>query len=254
MGEVGSSAEADGADATATPIVTINPGTRKLPRSVPPPPSRPPSDAIETIGPTASDRARGPPKAKSADALLAGKRDRARRRRRSGLLFALRRPSPPPPTPARHPPNPDPPAARSPAPWTPTPTPTPDPDPAPDPDSRPSSAPASSPPTLASSPSPSSPPSPPLDPPLRPAHLPRPIPLPPSGPTPAPRVSIDGTPRGHCLSLHDLSLDPGPHDIRFTFEPTGESRGERLTLRPSGARHPPRRLPPAPRPTLRVER
>ncbi|MGO8999548.1 MAG: hypothetical protein ACLQVI_39995, partial [Polyangiaceae bacterium] len=44
------------------------------------------------------------------------------------------------------------------------------------------------------------------------------------------RVSIDGTPRGRC-PLRDVPLDPGPHDIRFTFEPTGESSGERLTLR-----------------------
>ena len=47
---------------------------------------------------------------------------------------------------------------------------------------------------------------------------------------PATRVSIDGTPRGAC-PIRDLALDPGTHDVRFTFQPTGESSGERLSLR-----------------------
>jgi hypothetical protein len=47
---------------------------------------------------------------------------------------------------------------------------------------------------------------------------------------PGTRVSIDGASRGPC-PLRDLPLDPGTHDVRFTFEPTGESSGERITLR-----------------------
>jgi hypothetical protein len=44
-------------------------------------------------------------------------------------------------------------------------------------------------------------------------------------------VSIDGTPRGG-VPVRDLALEAGPHDVLFTFEPTGERRGDRITLQP----------------------
>jgi hypothetical protein len=47
---------------------------------------------------------------------------------------------------------------------------------------------------------------------------------------PGTRVSIDGTARGLC-PVRDLALEPGVHDVRFTFDPTSESSGERVTLR-----------------------
>ena len=47
---------------------------------------------------------------------------------------------------------------------------------------------------------------------------------------PGTRVSIDGTMRGACPVR--VSLEPGQHDVRFTFEPTGESRGERISVKP----------------------
>ncbi|MBX3191452.1 MAG: serine/threonine protein kinase [Labilithrix sp.] len=54
---------------------------------------------------------------------------------------------------------------------------------------------------------------------------------------PGTRVSIDGVARGSCPVR--LSLDPGQHDARFTFDPTGESHSigfraradEKLTVR-----------------------
>ena len=46
---------------------------------------------------------------------------------------------------------------------------------------------------------------------------------------PGTRVAIDGTSRGTCPVR--LSLDPGVHDVRFLFDPTGESRGERVTVK-----------------------
>jgi serine/threonine-protein kinase len=46
-------------------------------------------------------------------------------------------------------------------------------------------------------------------------------------------VSVDGVARGACP--RSLAVDPGPHAVVFTFPPTGESRGESLTLR-SGER------------------
>jgi serine/threonine protein kinase len=46
---------------------------------------------------------------------------------------------------------------------------------------------------------------------------------------PGTRVSIDGASRGACPVR--VALDPGAHDVRFVFEPTGESRGERLTVK-----------------------
>jgi serine/threonine protein kinase len=42
-------------------------------------------------------------------------------------------------------------------------------------------------------------------------------------------VSIDGASRGACPTR--IALDIGPHNVQFTFPPTGESRGQRLTLR-----------------------
>jgi serine/threonine-protein kinase len=47
---------------------------------------------------------------------------------------------------------------------------------------------------------------------------------------PGTRVSVDGAPRGAC-PLRDLALDPGTHDILFTFDPTGERRGDRVELK-----------------------
>jgi hypothetical protein len=44
-------------------------------------------------------------------------------------------------------------------------------------------------------------------------------------------VAVDGTPRGR-VPLRDLALEPGAHDVLFTFETTGERRGDRVTLRP----------------------
>lgn len=47
---------------------------------------------------------------------------------------------------------------------------------------------------------------------------------------PGTRVAVDGVPRGACPTK--LALESGQHDVRFTFDPTGESRGERLLLKP----------------------
>jgi serine/threonine protein kinase len=46
---------------------------------------------------------------------------------------------------------------------------------------------------------------------------------------PGTRVSIDGTMRGACPVR--VSLEAGSHDVRFTFDPTGESRGERISVK-----------------------
>lgn len=43
------------------------------------------------------------------------------------------------------------------------------------------------------------------------------------------KVTVDGISRGRTPTR--VAVDPGPHDVRFVFEPTGESRGERLTTR-----------------------
>jgi serine/threonine-protein kinase len=43
-------------------------------------------------------------------------------------------------------------------------------------------------------------------------------------------VRIDGAPRGSCPAR--VALDPGSHSIAFFFPATGESKSERLTLRP----------------------
>ncbi len=47
---------------------------------------------------------------------------------------------------------------------------------------------------------------------------------------PGTRVSVDGASRGSTPVK--VSLDPGQHDVRFLFDPTGESRGERFSVKP----------------------
>ena len=46
---------------------------------------------------------------------------------------------------------------------------------------------------------------------------------------PGTRVSVDGMARGPCPTR--VALEPGRHDVRFTFDPTSESRGEALTVK-----------------------
>lgn len=46
---------------------------------------------------------------------------------------------------------------------------------------------------------------------------------------PGTRVSVDGISRGACPAR--VPLEQGSHEVRFTFEPTGESRGERLSVK-----------------------
>ncbi|CAN5563728.1 hypothetical protein BH09MYX1_BH09MYX1_21220 [soil metagenome] len=43
------------------------------------------------------------------------------------------------------------------------------------------------------------------------------------------RVSVDGKPAGAC-PVSDFVVEPGEHDIRFTFDATGESTGTRLRV------------------------
>ncbi|MBL9113355.1 MAG: PEGA domain-containing protein, partial [Myxococcales bacterium] len=43
------------------------------------------------------------------------------------------------------------------------------------------------------------------------------------------RVTVDGIGRGKTPTR--VALDPGPHDVRFSFDPTGESRGERIVTK-----------------------
>ncbi|MFO0640172.1 MAG: protein kinase [Polyangiaceae bacterium] len=43
------------------------------------------------------------------------------------------------------------------------------------------------------------------------------------------RVTVDGVGRGKTPTR--VALDPGPHDVRFSFDPTGESRGERIVTK-----------------------
>jgi hypothetical protein len=108
----------------------------------------------------------------------------------------------------------------------------------------------------APSPSPSPPPNPNPSPPAIPTPTPTlpptPAPIPTLTPSPSPSASVqapaakahlalfgdpgtlvalDGTPRG-SVPVRDLALEPGPHDVLFTFEPTGERRGDRITLQP----------------------
>jgi serine/threonine protein kinase len=44
------------------------------------------------------------------------------------------------------------------------------------------------------------------------------------------RVRVDGSAWSSC-PVKDLAIDPGEHDVRFFFDPTGESGGKRVTLR-----------------------
>ena len=46
---------------------------------------------------------------------------------------------------------------------------------------------------------------------------------------PGTRVSVDGASRGACPVR--VNLEPGQHDVRFQFDPTGESRGERFNVK-----------------------
>lgn len=47
---------------------------------------------------------------------------------------------------------------------------------------------------------------------------------------PRTRVTVDGVSRG-VVPLQGIALDPGTHDVRFTFPDTGEQRSERLVLK-----------------------
>ncbi len=69
---------------------------------------------------------------------------------------------------------------------------------------------------------------------------------------PGTRVTIDGAARGAC-PLRDIALDPGVHEVRFVFEPTGESRGERITV-PSEGKLAVRADFTGATPTLRIDR
>lgn len=46
---------------------------------------------------------------------------------------------------------------------------------------------------------------------------------------PGTRVLVDGAARGTCPK--SVALEPGSHDVRFVFEPTGESRGQPLLVK-----------------------
>jgi eukaryotic-like serine/threonine-protein kinase len=46
---------------------------------------------------------------------------------------------------------------------------------------------------------------------------------------PGTRVAIDGIARGPCPLR--TPIDPGPHEVRFTFDPTGESQTERIVVK-----------------------
>ena len=48
---------------------------------------------------------------------------------------------------------------------------------------------------------------------------------------PGTQVAVDGIARGAC-PVRDLALEPGAHDVLFTFEPTGERRGNRISVAP----------------------
>jgi hypothetical protein len=46
---------------------------------------------------------------------------------------------------------------------------------------------------------------------------------------PGTHVSVDGASRGACPAF--VALEPGQHEVRFVFDPTGESRGERFSVK-----------------------
>lgn len=68
---------------------------------------------------------------------------------------------------------------------------------------------------------------------------------------PGTRVTVDGAARGPCPVR--IALEPGRHDVRFTFDPTGESRGEPVTLK-SGEQVTVRAEFTGATPTIRVQR
>ncbi|HVJ91085.1 MAG TPA: serine/threonine-protein kinase [Labilithrix sp.] len=68
---------------------------------------------------------------------------------------------------------------------------------------------------------------------------------------PGTRVWIDGVSRGPCPVR--VTLAEGPHEVRFIFDPTGESRGERFTVK-SGDRVTVRAEFTGATPTVRIQR
>jgi eukaryotic-like serine/threonine-protein kinase len=50
---------------------------------------------------------------------------------------------------------------------------------------------------------------------------------------PGTHVSIDGASRGAC-PVRDVSVSAGMHEVRFTFDPTGESRSEQIKVASGG--------------------
>jgi len=68
---------------------------------------------------------------------------------------------------------------------------------------------------------------------------------------PGTRVSVDGVARGACPVR--ISLDPGQHDARFSFDPTGESLSEGFRLK-GGDKVTVRAEFTGARPTVRVQR
>jgi eukaryotic-like serine/threonine-protein kinase len=68
---------------------------------------------------------------------------------------------------------------------------------------------------------------------------------------PGTRVSIDGASRGACPVR--VTLAEGPHEVRFTFDPTGESRGERFSVK-SGDRATVRAEFTGATPTVKIQR
>lgn len=69
---------------------------------------------------------------------------------------------------------------------------------------------------------------------------------------PETEVSIDGVARGKC-PVRDVEVEPGTHDVRFDFDPTGESHGERIPIT-AGARVTVRADFTGATPTLRIQR
>ncbi len=65
------------------------------------------------------------------------------------------------------------------------------------------------------------------------------------------RVTVDGVARGKTPTR--VALDPGPHDVRFMFDPTGESRGERIVTK-SGEQITMRAEFTGASPTIRIQR